>query len=171
MALTGFALVLAFTVIASCSRAPETEATSELAVPEFQLASLDGGTLGPSDYDGKVVVFDFWATWCMPCHLQADILKNLYREFDGQGVQFVAVSVGEPESTVREFVDRRPFPYPVLVDPTDEVSSQLGIYGLPTIMVVDERGEVAYLRTGISPEGVLRELLEGLRSRVAASAG
>ena len=157
--------------LASCSRAPETEATSELAVPEFQLASLDGGTLGPSDYDGKVVVFDFWATWCMPCHLQADILKNLYREFDGQGVQFVAVSVGEPESTVREFVDRRPFPYPVLVDPTDEVSSQLGIYGLPTIMVVDERGEVAYLRTGISPEGVLRELLEGLRSRVAASAG
>ena len=92
-------------------------------------------------------------------------------EFADSGVEFVAVSIGEPEETVREFVERRPFPYPVLVDPSDEISVKLGIYGLPTVMVVDERGEVAYLRTGISPESVLRELLAGLTSRVAASSG
>ena len=155
----------------SCSRPPEAVAVGERAVPDFQLASLTGESLGPSSFSGKVVVFDFWATWCLPCHLQADILKQLHAEFADAGVEFVAVSIGEPEETVREFVERRPFPYPVLVDPSDEVSVKLGIYGLPTVMVVDERGEVAYLRTGISPEGVLRELLAGLTSRVAASSG
>ena len=170
---TALALCCALLVLPhlACSRAPEAEAASERQVPDFRLASLSGEELGPSSFDGRVVVYDFWATWCLPCHLQADILKQLHSEFADAGVQFVAVSIGEPEDTVREFVDRRPFPYPVLVDPHDEVSVKLGIYGLPTVMVVDERGEVAYLRTGISPEGVLRELLEGLSSRVAASAG
>lgn len=162
-------LVLA-ALLASCSRAPDAVAASERRVPDFQLASLSGEAMGPSTFSGKVVVFDFWATWCLPCHLQADILKQLHEDFAAEGVEFVAVSIGEPEETVREFVDRRPFPYPVLVDPSDEVSVKLGIYGLPTVMVVDERGEVAYLRTGISPEGVLRELLEGLSSKAVASA-
>ena len=168
---TSILLCVALFAIAqtSCSRAPDAEAASERAVPDFRLASLAGGSLGPSSFEGKVVVFDFWATWCLPCHLQADILKQLHSEFSEVGVEFVAVSIGEPEETVREFVERRPFPYPVLVDPSDEVSVQLGIYGLPTVMVVDARGEVAYLRTGISPEGVLRELLAGLTARVAAS--
>lgn len=163
--------VMAAALQLSCSSAPEDMSAGERAVPDFRLASLTGEPLGPSSFAGKVVVFDFWATWCLPCHLQADILKQLHDEFAGAGVEFVAVSIGEPEKTVREFVDRRPFPYPVLVDPSDEVSVKLGIYGLPTVMVVDERGEVAYLRTGISPEGVLRELLTGLTARAAASSG
>lgn len=165
---SGLALVL---VLAGCGRAPEAEAAGERRVPDFRLASLAGESLGPSSFPGQVVVFDFWATWCLPCHLQADILKTLHSEFAAAGVQFVAVSIGEAEETVREFVERRPFPYPVLIDPGDEVSAQLGIYGLPTVMVVDERGEVVYLRTGISPEGVLRDLLARLGAGAVASTG
>ena len=129
----------------SCSRAPEAEAANERMVPDFRLASLGGDSLGPSSFSGKVVVFDFWATWCLPCHLQADILKQLHSEFADSGVEFVAISIGEPEDTVREFVDRRPFPYPVLVDPNDEVSVQLGIYGL--YIYVEEHGSILLQNT------------------------
>ncbi len=147
---------------AGCQQAIEAEAAGDPKVPDFRLASLDGGELGPSSFSGKVVVFDFWATWCLPCHVQADILKELHKEFGEDGVEFVAVSVGESESIVRAFVEKRPFPYSVLMDPADEISAQLGIFGLPTVMVLDDEGGLAYVRTGVSPQGVLRDLLKGL---------
>ena len=127
---------------------------------EFRLASLDGGRLGPGDFRGQVVLFDFWATWCRPCHVQADILKSIHAEFERLGVAFVAVSLGEPESTVRRFTAKRPFGYPVLVDPVDDVSNQLGIYVLPTIMILDSEGRVAYLHEGVSSARRLRHVLE-----------
>jgi peroxiredoxin len=127
--------------------------------PDFRLATLDGTHLGPRDFHGRVVLFDFWATWCAPCHVQADILKAIYDEFRAHDVEFVAVSVGEAESTVRSFVSRRPFPYPVLIDPRDEVASGLGIFVLPTIMILDAEGRVAYLQEGISSARRLRESL------------
>ena len=135
---------------------------------DFRLASLDGGRLGPSDFRGRVVLFDFWATWCSPCHVQAEILKAVYSEFESRGVEFVAVSVGEPEGTVRSFVDKRPFPYPVLVDPADEVAASLGIFVLPTIMILDAEGRISFLEEGVSTARRLRqhlkEALDGSRT-------
>ena len=104
-------------------------------------------------------MIDFWATWCGPCHAQADILKALYEEFGDKGVRFLAISMGEPEEVVREFVDRRPYPYPVLIDPEDRLSLDLGIYVLPTIMVIDRDGTVAFLEPGVSNAETLRRVL------------
>ncbi len=161
--------LLVIVALTSCGRSPEAEAATDLAVPDFRLASLDGPKMGPSSFAGKIVVFDFWASWCLPCHVQADILKPLHEDFSDRGVEFVAVNVGEAERQVRQFVEKRPFPYPVLMDPADEVSVLLGIYGLPTVMVLNPRGEVAFLRTGVSPERDLRALLETLTAEAAAS--
>lgn len=137
---------------------------------DFTLVSLDGERLGPSDFRGRVVLFDFWATWCSPCHVQAEILKAVYGDFEDLGVEFVAVSVGEPESTVRSFVAKRPFPYPVLVDPADEVASRLGIFVLPTIMILDAEGRVSYLREGVATARHVRQLLgEALSGSRSAS--
>lgn len=128
--------------------------------PVFQLASLDGGEIGPQDYPGKVVLLEFWATWCVPCHAQADILEPIYEEYRGRGVEFLAVGLGEDEDVVRRFVDRNPFPYPVLIDPADELAYELGIAVLPTLMVIDRAGKVAYFEAGIVQEDDLRRLLD-----------
>ena len=154
----------------SCGRSPEAEASSSFEFPEFELAQLDGGTLGSADFTDKVVVFEFWATWCLPCHAQADVLKALYPEFRRQGVEFVGINMGESESRVREFLERRPVPYPVLLDTDETVSAGLGIYGLPTVMVLDRDGKVVFLRTGLSTGSILRDLLEGLTEASAESA-
>jgi thiol-disulfide isomerase/thioredoxin len=125
----------------------------------FHLPALDGRRLGPSDFKGKVVVIDFWATWCGPCFLQADILHRVHRQYGKGDVQFLAIDVGEDEKTVRAFLAKRPIPYPVLLDEEEKVSGDLGVVGFPTLLIIDRRGEVSYLRAGIVPEKRLHDLM------------
>lgn len=145
-------------LIGGCGDAP-VDASVERA-PEFELTSLDGELVHSGTFDGEVVLLEFWATWCTPCVAQARILEPLHREFEPRGVSFVAISLGESMETVRSYVERSPFPYPVLIDPEDELSSKLGIYALPTVMVIDRSGGVAYRQPGISSGEVLRRVLE-----------
>jgi thiol-disulfide isomerase/thioredoxin len=127
--------------------------------PEFRLKTMDGRVIGPKDFPGKVVVVDFWATWCAPCHLQAQILAPVVQDFRGKPVQFLAADVGEPEDTVRSFLRASPYPYPVLLDPDNKVSDGFGINALPTLMVVDRAGRIAFLRAGLTDGETLRRLI------------
>lgn len=155
-------LLAASVLVSGCGDGGDAAKGTAEPSADFRVASLDGGgPLGPPDYAGKVVLLDFWATWCVPCHAQARILRSVHDEVAGDGVQFLAVDVGEDPEIVREFVAENPFPYPVLIDPEDELSLRLGIIGLPTLMVVDRRGRVTYFRTGIlDGDGVRRVLAE-----------
>jgi len=173
------ALVVLTVLSAACQAgpdAPEVPVTGTAtggagSVMEFELASLDGGTLRPSDAGEDLVLVEFWATWCGPCRLQADILAKLYPELKSRGVEFFAVSLGEPETVVREFVAKRPFPYPVLVDPTDTIASRYNLFILPTVVLLDRDGTVMYLHEGISTAAKLRsavdEIIEGRKARLA----
>jgi thiol-disulfide isomerase/thioredoxin len=127
--------------------------------PEFRLKTLDGRTLGPRDFPGQVVLVDFWATWCGPCQVQARILDALHGDYKGKGVQFLAANVGEDEATVKGFLQDRPFPYPVLLDPEDTVSSHFGVYALPTLMIVDKKGKISFLQSGVADGPTVRRIL------------
>lgn len=128
--------------------------------PDFRLASLDGGQLGPADYPGQVVLVEFWATWCGPCRLQARFLEELYGEYAGQGVRFLAVNVGEELETVQRYVAKSPFSYPVLLDPKDTMTARYQLLGLPTVMIVDRQGNISFLNTGVSTADQLRRELD-----------
>ena len=112
-----------------------------------------------------MVLFDFWATWCGPCHLQADILKELYPDAARRGIEFVAISTGEEESTVRDFVARRPFPYAVLVDPEEILGGPLEINALPTLLIMNRQGRISYRQTGVADASAIDAALR------AAAAG
>ena len=118
-----------------------------------------------------MVLFDFWATWCGPCHLQARILHDVHEEWSARGVQFVGVDSGEPETAVRSFLAENPVPYPVLLDPEDDLSDRLGIIGLPTLMILDREGKVVYFDAGILAPKPLRELLEKAGAEPMPSSG
>lgn len=158
-----FFLLTGLLVLAACGgSAPgedsgEADALGELA--EVELASLNGGPVRLDDFEGRIVVVDFWATWCSPCRIQAEILHDLHEEFGDRDVQFLAVSVGEPEDIVRDFAKQNPFPYPVLVDPEEILGRSLEIYALPTVMIVDPTGAISYLRSGVSNGHALRRAL------------
>ncbi len=127
---------------------------------DFQLPTVDGRTLGPRSFPGQVVVVDFWATWCMPCRLQAQILEPIYKDYKGRGVQFLAANVGEEPDEVKKFLKEKPFPYPVLLDAKQEAATKLGVFALPTLLVVDKKGKVSYIQSGIADGDTLRQLIK-----------
>ncbi|HEX2254217.1 MAG TPA: TlpA disulfide reductase family protein [Thermoanaerobaculia bacterium] len=143
-------------LLVSCG-AGGTRGTAER--PQFQLASLDGAKLGPADYAGHVVLLDFWATWCVPCHAQAEVLKEVWPEVADRQVQFLAVDVSERRQTVEDFVAENPFPYPVLLDTESEVADRLGVVSLPTLIVLDREGKVAFTGSGVHGADELRRIL------------
>jgi hypothetical protein len=75
-------------------------------------------------------------------------------------VQFLAANVGEDLETVKSYLKTKPFPYPVLLDPEDKVASSLGVFALPTVLVVDTKGRVAYFQSGLADGETLRQAIK-----------
>ncbi|HEX4956098.1 MAG TPA: TlpA disulfide reductase family protein [Thermoanaerobaculia bacterium] len=162
--LSVLALVTLASFSAACVGGTGSAATSSRVrvgspAPAFQLAALTGGEVSLASLEGKVVLLDFWATWCGPCHEQAKILKEIYAEVPRESTEFLAVNSGEDLETVQRFASATPFPYPVLLDPEDHLGSKLQVVALPTLVIIDPEGRVSYLGEGIiQPEVVRREL-------------
>lgn len=150
------AALLGWRLARVADRTPVGEAASR--PPDLELAALDGGKVGLRDFEGEVVVVDFWASWCGPCRLQAKILAPLHEELRDR-VQFLAVNLGEEQPIVERYVAKNAFPYPVLMDPEERLGVDLEIYALPTVMILDREGKIAFLRAGISDRPTLVEAL------------
>lgn len=159
LALTLFTVLLGFGCQEGFSSSSSAKAAASEAATRFRLKSLEGGkSLGPADFPGKVVIVDFWASWCGPCQIQARILESLAKTYQGKRVQFLAANVGETTETVKSFVRTKPFPYPVLLDP-DGVSDDLGVFALPTLLIIDAKGKVAYFEAGIADADMIKKIL------------
>lgn len=137
----------------------EAVAATGRPAPDFELTAVGAGDVRLADYRGRVVLLDFWATWCIPCRAQAQILEPLYAEYRGRGVEFLAVDSGEEAEVVRDFVAKNPFPYPVLLDPEDSLGDALQTRVLPTLVVVDKAGKIAYFNEGVVDARELRQVL------------
>ncbi len=135
----------------------------------FSLPALGGGEIGPADYRGQVVILDFWATWCGPCRLQAEMLEELLEKPGLEGFQILAVNMGEDPATVQGFVDRSPFPYPVVLDQQETLGRTFGIAGLPTVVVLDPDGRVAFHRIGVTDAGTLQAQIESAKTQIESA--
>lgn len=150
---------LGIRTVVSLGEPPELSELDPI-LSSFQLDTLDGSRLGPPDLRGDVVVIDVWATWCRPCDIQAKILDGLLDDYAGQSVTFLALNTGEDRDTVQEFVDEKPFGYPVLLDPDEEVMRTAELVALPTLVVLDPAGEVSYISVGLTGASVVRNAIE-----------
>jgi peroxiredoxin len=107
----------------------------------FTLTDLNGKPWTLKDLAGKVVMLNFWATWCPPCRKEMPDLENLYKQFEPQGLVILGISDDDPEK-VHEFVQKQGTTYPVLLDAGSKVNELLHIQGIPKTFVYDRGGKI-----------------------------
>jgi peroxiredoxin len=107
----------------------------------FTLLDLNGKSWTLKDLKGKVVMLNFWATWCPPCRKEMPDLEALYKRFESEGFLVLGVSDDDPDK-VREFVQQQGITYPVLLDPGSEVNHLLHIEGIPKTFVYGRTGSI-----------------------------
>ncbi len=112
--------------------------------PSFSLRNLKGNLEGLDDHAGKVIIVNFWATWCAPCVKEMPSFESLYRRYRSQGLTLLAVSLDKGDSSkVQEFVDKHKLSFPVLLD-TDGVAEKLyPSFTIPFTYVINKQGRVA----------------------------
>ena len=119
--------------------------------PDFSLPDLDGVVRDVSEWDGRVLVINFWATWCPPCRREMPDFIALQQQFGERGLQFVGIAMDEPE-TVAEFVETLGVNYPTLIAQADamELGRRLGnaMGSLPYTVIVDRQGTMVFAKRG-----------------------
>jgi len=113
-----------------------------LEIIDFELKDLSGTTRRLSDFNGKVVFLNFWATWCGPCRFEMPSMEKLYRRFKAAGLEIVAVNLQEDRDSVQRFVDEYELSFPVLLDTTGRIGATYGARSIPTTYIVDRDGFV-----------------------------
>ena len=127
----------------------------------FRLPQVSGGEWALSGNRGKVLLLNFWATWCPPCRMETPELVKLHQRYAAQGFEVVGISLDEQQSAVAPFVERYRIPYPVLL--SDENFALAGqIESLPTSVLLDRQGRVATAYSGAVQEEDLRQDVERL---------
>jgi cytochrome c biogenesis protein CcmG/thiol:disulfide interchange protein DsbE len=112
------------------------------AAPDFTLTTLQGETITLSDLRGKVVVINFWASWCGPCRVEAPVLERVWQQYKDRGVVLLGVAYTDTESGARAFIAEFNQTYPNGLDLGTRISDQYHITGVPETFVVDQNGDV-----------------------------
>ena len=110
--------------------------------PDFVLQSLGGATRKLSNYRGKIVLVNLWATWCPPCVEELPVLDQLVADYAGKGLVVLAVAGDDDPQAVRDFVARSPVKFEVLLDTGGAIGTQYGISGYPETFFIDRQGRL-----------------------------
>jgi len=130
--------------------------------PDFSLPQLNGQSLQLSTYRGKVVLLDFWATWCTPCREEIPHLVELQNKYHDQGLQIIGVSMDDSPDPVREFYQRFQMNYPVVMGNAEIGELYGGVLGLPIAFVIGRDGRISVKHIGAADVSVLEQDIKAL---------
>jgi thiol-disulfide isomerase/thioredoxin len=155
-------LVLLIACTSSNAATPSRRVVTEIAgtFPRLSGTALDGTTVSPPDFAGRVVVLNFWATWCAPCKREQPILSKVEREQGANGAVFLGVSYRDGEGAARAYARAFDVPYPSMSDPTGSIAYRFGVPYLPATVIADAAGRLRYRIVGALDEATLTRLLD-----------
>jgi thiol-disulfide isomerase/thioredoxin len=127
-----------------------TTASTAKPMPNVVVHTADGATVRLADYKGKVVLIDFWASWCPPCKTSFPALDAIYRAYQEQGLEVLAVNVGERPRDADTFLGAHPHRLTVLFDPKGVSPLAFGVKGMPSSFLIDRAGNIRFSHMGYS---------------------
>ena len=150
-------------LITGCATGSEPTATVGQTAPDFQLQNLDGQSISLSDFKGKPVLVNFWATRCPPCVFEMPYLQEIYDEWSGKGLILLAINIGESSSKVEQFLQDHNLSLPVLLDTRAVVAQRYSIQYIPTTFFIDKDGIIQEKIIGAFPN---KEAIENRVSKI-----
>jgi cytochrome c biogenesis protein CcmG, thiol:disulfide interchange protein DsbE len=174
-ALVGLALIAIVWIFAGQTAEPALPPVGEVSrpAPEFALQSLDGTTVRLSDYRGKVVLINFWGTWCEPCKEETPALQAAYAELQPRGFEVIGVNLYSQETGgdagVREFLAPYRVSYPIALDSDGETARSFQISPIPVSYFVDPSGNIRFVKVGALPAAEVRTLFERLQTQASVA--
>lgn len=131
--------------------------------PDFARADLAGRQVRLADYRGKLVLLNFWATWCAPCRKEMPLFSQWQRDYGAQGLQIIGVSMDDDVASVKQLLAQRPVQYPIVMGDAKLGEQFGGVLGLPLSFLIDAQGRIVSRYQGESDltrmEATLKELL------------
>ena len=132
--------------------------------PDFTLTDISGHPLQLSDYKGKVVLLDFWATWCAPCRSEIPKFVEWQKQYGPQGLQVIGISMDDSDKPVPGFVQQFGIDYPIALGDAKLADQYGGVLGLPVTFVIGRDGQIHHKHVGLTDmallEGEVKQLLE-----------
>lgn len=161
-------LVLMGAVIAmALSRQNQTQPTSGPA-PDFSFTTFDGDSYRLSDFRGKVVIINFWASWCTECGYEADDLQSVWEYYEPTGeVIFLGIAYADNGPRSLEYIERYGITYLNAPDLGTRISEDYRITGVPETFIVDQNGDVAHFIYGVTNRTQLTSIIENLLAKEA----
>jgi thiol-disulfide isomerase/thioredoxin len=147
------------------STTPPAALAMGAAAPTFQLDSMAGNKVNLSDLRGKVVLLNFWASWCGPCRKEMPILEQLHKQYQSKGVTLVGVNVEPDSQDALKWLKVTPVSFPILFDRDSSVSKLYQVEGMPNTVILDRKGKVRFIHRGYKP-GEENEYLDQIRALV-----
>ena len=132
--------------------------------PDFTLVDLEGNEVTLSDFRGKAVFINFWATWCPPCRAEMPEIEAVYQEYKDKDVVVIGVDILEPEDVVRQFVEQGSYSWIFILDTTGAVSDDYRITAIPTSFFIDREGIIQAVTIGaMTKRAMENKLAEAMR--------
>jgi len=158
------ALAGALYVVARHSSANRLNPSQKPAAPSFTVRDLSGRETSLSSYRGKVVLLNFWATWCEPCRKEIPRFIEFQKQYGSQGLQVLGVSLDDDAKPVREFRDQFNVNYPIAMGDAKLAESYGGVLGLPITFIIDPQGRIAAKHVGAVDLSIVEQEIQRLLS-------
>jgi peroxiredoxin len=132
------------------------------AAPQFSLRDIDGKPVSLASYQGKVVLLNFWATWCTPCRGEIPQFVEFQHTLGPQGLQLIGISMDDEAKPVHEFYQQFKMNYPVAIGNTNLAESYGGVLGLPVTFLIGRDGRIAAKYVGATDLAALQQKIQSL---------
>ncbi|MCK9266439.1 TlpA family protein disulfide reductase [bacterium] len=149
-------LMVMMSVLISCSKAEVSQA------PDFSLKTIENKTVKLSDYKKKIVIINFWATWCPPCRAELPDFVKFYDEYNSKGVEIIGIAVNSRNADIKSVIEQYKIKYPICISDKKVEAEYGGIRGVPTTFIIDKTGKIVLNRVGMIKEKELVDIVRRL---------